>query len=680
MPKLKGVGLGAKINDYLLLFVSLTAIFSAVVYYIYELNWVGIIVSLILTVVAFIFSVKLFGEKNSGAPELDRDVQTIKNKKISAAAILLIVGYGLTYLFLALELIKARSDRALISPWQTINGSFFWLYALASLLLILIIIKKAISRTARIILISLHYLISFAVAVIVYKIGYGFDPFIHRATMELIAAKGLVLPKPPYYLGEYGLIIILHKISGVAIELIDKILVPGLAALFLPFALILFLKTDAERVGADVERTVSEKRTIKDGQNKWMAIFLTTLFLLALTFSPFILTTPQNLSYLFLILSVLAGLNGARPLRVFILALATAAIHPLTGLPAIAWAVWVLLAQYRHRLKPTVAKIITGLIFIFTVLSLPLTLFWSNGRTWATDNFWSTLWSPFRDMFANLGTAGRENWLLNFVYFVSDNYVIFIILVIAAALIYFYRRRQNSTKEKFLARGLIMINIALLAAYLLTNRISFNELINYEQGNYADRLLIIILIFFLPFIFIGLKNLITKILAQNAFIKISWLIVGIGLLSVSLYLSYPRFDKYFNSHGYSTSASDIAAVKLADQNASGPYIALADQQVSAAALRTFGFDHYYSLANGQIYFYPVPTGGPLYQYYLDMVYKNPDRATALKAMDLVGVNEVYLIVNKYWYQSGRVINETKLTADKWWAIDDGEVYIFGYER
>jgi hypothetical protein len=80
-----------------------------------------------------------------------------------------------------------------------------------------------------------------------------------------------------------------------------------------------------------------------------------------------------------------------------------------------------------------------------------------------------------------------------------------------------------------------------------------------------------------------------------------------------------------------------------------------------------------------MYFYPVPTGGPLYQYYLDMVYKNPDRELAVKAMDLVGVKKAYLIVNKYWYQSGRIINEAKLTANKWLSIND-EVYIFEYVR
>jgi hypothetical protein len=62
-----------------------------------------------------------------------------------------------------------------------------------------------------------------------------------------------------------------------------------------------------------------------------------------------------------------------------------------------------------------------------------------------------------------------------------------------------------------------------------------------------------------------------------------------------------------------------------------------------------------------------------------MVYKNPDRQTMLQALDLAGVNEGYLIINKYWYQSGRIINTAKLSANHWRNISD-EVYIFQYQR
>jgi hypothetical protein len=662
MKKINFAKIGQNLNRQLLIFLSLIAIFGAIIYYFYALNWLGIGLILAFTVVSF------FVLKNKlSRSHLSDDVKNTaaffpKDKK----QLFLLAWYAITYLLLFFQAWTSRSDRALISPWEVIDYSFFLLYGLASLLLILILINKKLSTGLKISLLSLHYFISFAVAIIIYKIGYGFDPFIHQATMELIAAKGLVLPKPPYYLGQYSIIIISHKIFGLSIELLNKILVPCLAALFLPLSLVRFLN-------------FNQKQSGDTGQHQATAIWLTILFLLIFTFSPFILTTPQNLSYLFLILTILAGLSGAKPIEVLILALATAAIHPLTGLPIIGWAAWVYFNKHRAVLKSRTAQTITGLIFAGTALSLPLALFWTNGRTFAAENFWSTLITPLEGLFVNLSSAGRETWLLNFVYFFADNYLIFIILAAAASLFYFYRHHQNSSTEKSLAIGLILISTALVVAYLLISRINFQGLINYEQGNYAARLLIIIFFFFLPFIILGLKNWLEKILIQNIFVKISWLIFGLGLLGTSLYLSYPRFDKYYNSHGYSTSANDLTAVSLIDQRANGPYIVLANQQVSAAALDILGFDHYYQTPADLMYFYPVPTGGPLYQYYLNMVYKNPDRETAIKAMDLVGAKKAYLVVNKYWYQSGRIINEAKLMADKWWTINN-EVYIFEYGR
>ena len=62
---------------------------------------------------------------------------------------------------------------------------------------------------------------------------------------------------------------------------------------------------------------------------------------------------------------------------------------------------------------------------------------------------------------------------------------------------------------------------------------------------------------------------------------------------------------------------------LSSTNAHGvsPYIVLANQSVSAAALLRFGFHTYY----GAQFYYAIPTGAPLYQSYLDMVYRGATR-------------------------------------------------------
>ena len=648
--------------DYILLLSSLIIIWGAIIYYFYALNPLGIILTGFLAVLSFFWTKSFFLREKDSTEEEKKSGIKIKNLKnyliLNKINLALIASYFALIILAFYRFYQARSDRALISPWQVINYDFFWFYALSALALTVLLSRTKIRTGLKLTLISLYYFLSFSAAAIIYKIGYGFDPFVHQAAMELIAAKGLILPKTPYYLGEYSFIIILSKISGLTIYFLNKFLVPGLAALFLPAALFNFLKRQVKLAPA---------------------IWLTILFLLLLSFSPFIATTPQNLSYLFLILAVLSAARSDNFARILILSLAAAAIHPLTGLPAIALSALVLFKKYENRIKSAGKKIIETAIWLFTALSIPTALFFSSGADLKNIGGGKIFLVSLRNLFGLPSSAGREDFILNFVYLLKDNYQLTIILIILGALWYIGRSKNIPEHFKTANRGLIFISSALAFAYFLSGQIIFDEVINYEQSGYANRLLIAVIIFLLPGIAILLENIISRLLQARPAIRIIWLIFGLGVLSASLYISYPRWDKYFNSHGYSTSANDMTAVSFIDSEARAPYIVLASQPVSAAALRSFGFDHYYQTNAGELYFYPIPTGSPLYQDYLDMVYKNPGRESMIKALDLAGVDNGYLVVNKYWYQSGRVINEAKLTADKWWTINN-EVFIFKYRR
>lgn len=635
--------------DYLLSLISLTIIFSAGIYYLYALNFGSIALILALVIASFFILKKSLFPPLALQENIANIKENISERKYLKYWPLLV--YFLLFLLNIYLLYVNHSDRALISPWQVTKNSFFIYYALSSLALVFILLRKQLSTTNKLIALSAHYFLSFGVAAIVYKIGYGFDPFIHQATMELIDKKGLVTPKPFYYLGEYGLIVILHKISGLSIYFLNKFLVPVLAALFLPLA--------------------SYRLTIKN--NYHGSRFLTPLFLLALTFSPFIATTPQNLSYLFLILTIVYGITRKSPLWSLLLALATLAIHPLTGIPALSWCLILWLNKKAPALKIKTYKSLKVLLWLASALILPVALFISGGSDFKKIS-WNLYFiiDPIKNLFISLNTAGQENWLLNFVYFFSYNYNLWLILLIIISLILFAR---HVDRPEF--KNILFINSALAVAFLISSQILFIDLINYEQTNFASRLLVLITIFFLPLIISSIQHFITKILEQSPTVKIIWLSIGLSLILTSLYVSYPRFDKYFNSRGYSTGVNDIAAVKFIEETASGSYVVLANQQVSVAALKELGFDHYYQTQSGLLYFYPIPTGGQLYQYYLDMVYKNPSRETMASARALTGVKESYLIVNKYWFQSARVISAAKLSANSWESIND-EVYIFKY--
>lgn len=653
------------VYDVFTMLMALFAIWGAGIYYFYALNRLGIFLAIIGAILSLIFLRKTL--KTSDPKEALLKATTSHEKKRFLDPIKLwSLAYIIIYISAIYLLLDGRSDRPLISPWEIVSPIFFLIYGSAGLCLSFILTQENLKNTVKIIFLSSYYFLTLAIAILVYKIAYGFDPFVHLATMELIAAKGLVLPKTVYYIGEYGLTLILHQITNLPLSFLNKILLPVLAACLLPSA---------------ISRFVSNFNQHPLSSSAWLSI----LFLPIIGVSALINTTPQNLSYLFLILSVLAG-AGTYSLRgVLILVLAAASFHPLTGLPALAWWSYLALKKYPHHLPIIWHKLLKIFIFSGTIVILPLAMIFGAGASFKNWHL-SNIGHGLNNIFTWPHAAGQENWIMNFVYLIANNQgLIFLILIITTCL-YVYRHyikpanldtAVNQEKNHFFS-SLIIISLALAVSYLIILGLSFPSVIDYEKYAYAERLPIIIIIFLLPTLVIGSSALIKNIFTRPLIERVLWLIFGLSLLTASLYLSYPRLDKYWNSRGYSTSADDIAAVLSVAADANAPYLVLANQQVSAAALSQLGFDHYYSGPDGLLYFYPIPTGGPLYQYYLDMVYQKPDRDTMRAALDLANLDLGYFIINKYWRQSAQIINTAKVSADTWWDIN-GEVYIFKYQ-
>lgn len=703
-----------------LIFLSLLSISGGIVYRIYALNKIGVALSLI-SAVFFLIIIQRIKKKINPKPgtqdnkktDLGSSVpdwepssflkQTIKAetaKKNKIINFLLLIAYCLLLIACFYILFSNQTDKAIISPWQVAPDYFFAFYGLATAVLIIIIAKetkspiRGLNKTTPytlnpIPLISLHYFLSFSVALIIYKVGYGFDPFIHQATAELIDKTGAVTPKPFYYLGQYALVVILHKLTFLPIAWLDKLLVPVLAALYLPSFAYQALKKWF-------------------GNNK--STLLAVILILALPFSFFIVTTPQNLAYLFLVFAILYGLvvsNIFELILVYLLAAASFIIHPIAGIPTVFFAL-ALTAYHSDRKKLNPAPFsgtinpskknslhppmlllklrgiwkrygVYGMIFILSSISLPLLFYLlEKNNAPAPDNAINggAAAAPWLKLFV----PNQENFILNFIYLYGFNVKFIVAVLTTAGLLIAYRRRR----ECRLFFIYFLMSAAIFFSYLLAKEITFNFLISYERDNYSNRLLLISAFFLLPFLLTAAHAFIDKLLKQTRGVKIPLLIFFVIIITASLYLSYPRFDRYFNSRGYSTSQSDIEAVRWIETDASGDYIVLANQQVSAAALREFGFKKYYQSQiknqKSQIFYYPIPTSGPLYKFYLDMVYKKPSRETMLAAMDLVGVNEGYFILDKYWWAFPKILEEAKLGADEWKNIKDGEIYIFKFTK
>lgn len=623
-----------------LIALSLLMIWGTAVYYIYQLSWLGVLISLFLSILSFYFLRKKTIDKNKENRPLEKSW-------------LFVWWPIIIYLFLNISLfwilIKNSSSEALISPWTSVPKIFF-LILLASNFWLFYVLGKNIKKSFKLNLLRLHYFLTFSIAVIVYKIGYGFDPFIHQATIELIDQKGAVLPKPFYYLGQYSLITIVHKLSGISIYILNKFLVPALASIFLPGALYRFLNEHG-----------SSKRS-----------FLSILSLLALPSSLFILSTPQNLSYLWLLLLVIYSFTNASLALKTSLALATACIHPVSGLPALFFLVWLQLLKHKDRLKSLLKKAINPLMWLLSALSLPIAFAFISGQSIKQISF---SFGHLENIFnlANI-PQNKDNLILNFLYLLADNWpIIFISLSIFGISVWLREKKEEAVL-------LVKMASALLTAFILTSFLSFNFLINYERGDYSERLPILMALFMLPAIIIAVNNLVDKTWRNNRNQIISSWILASVLITSSLYLSYPRIDAYNNSKGFSVSRQDIEAVRSISSQTKNKYVVLANQQTSVAALKELGFDNYFNNGDEQIFFYPIPTGGKLYQYYLKMVDEKPRQETMHEAMDLAGVKESYFVINKYWTFSNRIIAEAKLQSDKFWNIEGGSIYIFKYER
>lgn len=634
--------------DSLLIFICLVSIFGGLVYRFYALNGAGLIISLILAVISFIIIQYFYIISNKKTRRLQQEA--VNEKKTRFSLILKIFSAAAYILFLILcfcVLAKSQTENAIISPWQAVPKYFFALYCFAALFLICnVVINKKIALW----FIIFHYFLSFSVALIVYKLGYGYDSFIHQATEILIDKTGSVDPKPFYYLGQYGLIVIAHKISSVSIISLDKFLLPAMAAFFLPMALWRALKSWFDSDGI---------------------ILILIIALLALSFPFLIATTPQNISYLFLALAIAYGMfckNFYDFLIILLLSSAAAVSHPIAGIPALLFSAF--LAVHHGEMKK-VKKYFYALLFLAAVFTIPVSFYFLNSNLAISASSGNLPQTISR---SGLNFAGQENFILNFAYLYGFNlkFIIAFLALIGIFIAWKHRARCG------VFRIYSAMSATLLISYFIASKIRFDFLIDYERDDYPRRILLAACLFLLPFFMISIYALIEKISKQNIFVISSFAAFLILLIAASLYITYPRYDNYFNSRGYSVSASDIKAVDFINKQAEDDYIVLANQQVSAAALSRFGFKKYYGL--NQIFYYPIPTSSPLYQYYLDMVYKKPDRETMIAAMDLAGVNNGYFVLNKYWRNFVKIADEAKLSSDGWEEIDGGQAYVFKYEK
>ena len=519
---------------------------------------------------------------------------------------------------------RNQIEGAVNSPWNAVPQLFWIALALASAggAALMVRARANVSYIAAFALLA----VALAVAALVYRIGYGYDPFVHAAAEQHIIDFGIIAPKTVYYAGQYALVVLIAYVTKLPVETIGVWLVPALAALGIPAAVCVAAK--AKKISAGV---------------------ICAALLAVLPLASFIDTTPFGLAALYCLIAAILALGAKDDERlkvlVWLFACAAAVTHPIAGVPALALAAIV-------QFKRPIWKILSALA---GAAALPvLFAVTGNGFSFSLDRI-SSITLPFDLPLTRFHALGDPVYAIG----------------IAAAVIIVVGVFWNRTY-------LLAAGSAALAGLLIAASVDFSYLPDSEQGGYAGRLLVIALLIAAPAAAYEIAKLFNSIKgpwrALAAIAAVAFFFTG------GVYLAYPRADAYVISKGWNTSATDMAAVSAINDDAAGePYIALSAQPVSAAALSKLGFFKYYNTPEGQIFAYPVPTGGALYQYFLKMIYTDPSSEYMKQAMTLAGVKRGYFVVNSYWTDSDHIIARAKQSSESWFGIDNAD-YVFRYSR
>lgn len=647
--------------------VAVLTVGGALIYWGYQLN--GVAVGAALAVLPFTWTVIAVPRPPKSADPWRANRLRGTPRALGISALLTLAFIALVF-FLFRTLIQSATTVAIRTPWQVIPAHFLFAYFMATLAILALALRTD-GPGRRLPLTLLYISVSASILLLVYPIGFGFDTTIHQSTEKTIAAVGQILPKPPYYVGQYALVVISAKLFAATTVTVDRFLSP---LAILAVAALAYFPWRRQSFAAMLP----------------LAIF-------ALPYASLIPTTPQAISNLWLlataITTTLSWLPSGASARFrwipFSLLLAVAALvtNPIAGIPALG-IVFLTMTQSLIRGAQFWTTIFRRSLLVATTIgliaALPILFTWNAIRNgFSLRDIWQPGLLPerFADAITPFipGVPHRFSPLLDFAYSVGQSRVFLLAMVVVIGLAALRRYAKISP-----ALPLLSTAIAMTASYgILQLAYTFPQVISYEQSVFPLRALDAAQFALFPLVLAGCVVIIAHS-RRDAALRITLLALGAASLTAALYLVYPRVDAYHVDKGYNMSAADIAAVRQVANDAKGSYLVLANQMTSVAAVREFGFTPSYPAADrtgAKYYAYPIPTGDPLYQYYLKMVYVQPTRETAQDATRLVAtdINTVYFILDRYWDNFDVIAASAKTNADRWWDISNGQALVFRYD-
>lgn len=539
-----------------------------------------------------------------------------------------------------------RTPEALRSPWQIATPLWFVLFFIGLITTLQLALRKSPFATAALIILGCT---STSIALIVFQNGFGFDPFLHRGAVHELITNHHLYPIRILYSGYYGLVASLTTLLAVPLKYVDLILVPLLAGI-LPAALYrsLLLKTNAE-------------------QATFGAIGLLlapySFFTFSIPFSVTALCTIATVAFIHTWRN-----DSRRQIQFLACNMLAAFFHPLLAVPTVLWMIVILISD-RTQWKNIV--LIGGALLI--ALSIPAMFAFNNLQSGAIPFAATPPWhnaTRFFDLFRDPYQLNLVPipWWLNILY--DYRYWIVPTLSIAAMITPLINR-------KFRTIGVTQVPLLLGllgGTFLIATNLQFADVIWYEQQEFCFRILSVLWLLPLP---LAMQTISSLFEHRDKLIKV--MIVVIALHATMMwYFSYPHYNEKNLTSGPSVSHSDYEALDaIASITEGKPYIALTNQMLSAVAIEQHGFDQNILFNGASILRYPIPTGGVLYPWFMEMN-SYPHRSLAQDIAQRGNVEIVILVVHEYWPYAEDIISIGAQEADEMLSIENGAITLLVY--
>jgi len=546
--------------------------------------------------------------------------------------------------------------------------------------------------------------LTFFLLPILFPIGTDYDPFVHRAAEQTIIERGFIQPRTILYSGEYGLVAALSAVTSIPVKTVNIWLLPLLAIVILPNML-----------------------RMTFGNQSLQLFFL-------LPFSILATTVPQGLGIFFLFILVCLHWQFSRNMKdetwnkksfIFnfqvshsaffalsaLLALASFLTHPFPGIAAFIFLCWNLIHFISQRAltdianneltafgKPVVRSLVVmlyGIALLASSIAIPAALIINN--TFDSQFAINTIiLNPnaipiVRSLFAPAWIRSTD--LISFVHFFRKNYYLLFFLCIIIEIVYEMaqsrKQKEHQSHDRFTTQlpytfsFLSVFASALIALFYLQPNVTSGEHVQL-----FTRLFAISLVFLWPIFFNVVSRIIDRVTnstgPQRALRSALYALCIAVLIVSNIYLQFPHSDRFVNFKGYLTSQDDLETAQNIEASATRPYLVLANQSVSAAALDQFGFSRYVNYRQQTTddrrrtqYFYSIPISSRAQTYYLQMT-TNPSQDLIDTIFQTYEINEFYLVLNDYWKLSPQSKATLTALADATKHIGANTIFKFQY--